>query len=322
MEIDRKRIDYLDQMRGIAIILVVIGHVMQFSLGFGTSHLVDLIGIFHMPSFFFISGFLSYSSQNNRWFELVFKRFKRLCVPFVVFSLAWCFCYQENWIELLKWGGGRYWFLLVLFEVFALFMFVDQLTKCIKKDYIRVLSFLFPIILLIILEKVYPTLELYIHPVAKYYRYFIIGFFCSKYKNLDTCLFKNDFIYAVAFCVLILQWYFCSKNITILIFAGALSGIVLLRYFCENYNGNNRIRMFLILIGKKSLLIYVLHYFFLVDISDIGHVVLDVSNGFFLQLITSIVISFPIIFFCIVIGWFIESNKYLSIIMLGHNGRH
>ena len=55
----KQRICYLDNMKGVAIILVVIGHIMQFSFGFETSQPVKFL-CFHMPLFFYISGFLAY----------------------------------------------------------------------------------------------------------------------------------------------------------------------------------------------------------------------------------------------------------------------
>lgn len=51
------RISYFDQMKGVAIILVVVGHIMQFSFGYNQSDVVRMLGIFHMPIFFYISGY-------------------------------------------------------------------------------------------------------------------------------------------------------------------------------------------------------------------------------------------------------------------------
>ena len=53
----RQRIEYFDQTKGVAILLVVIGHVMQFSFGIPKSNVVDMLSIFHMPIFFFVSGY-------------------------------------------------------------------------------------------------------------------------------------------------------------------------------------------------------------------------------------------------------------------------
>lgn len=47
----RQRIEYFDQMKGVAILLVVIGHVMQFSFGIPKSNVVDMLSICHMGYF-------------------------------------------------------------------------------------------------------------------------------------------------------------------------------------------------------------------------------------------------------------------------------
>lgn len=47
----RQRIEYFDQMKGVAILLVVIGYVMQFSFGIPKSNVVDMLSIFHIQIF-------------------------------------------------------------------------------------------------------------------------------------------------------------------------------------------------------------------------------------------------------------------------------
>lgn len=72
MEILTKRLAYIDAMRGFTMILVVFSHVQYFGYGefiqsvynfvWGGSCLIyrDLITLFFMPLFFFISGFVLY----------------------------------------------------------------------------------------------------------------------------------------------------------------------------------------------------------------------------------------------------------------------
>lgn len=53
-----KRLEYVDIMRGIAITLVVAGHVIQFN-GIPTNNpTFEFIYSFHMPLFFAISGYI------------------------------------------------------------------------------------------------------------------------------------------------------------------------------------------------------------------------------------------------------------------------
>ena len=55
-----KRVDYLDYAKGIAIILVVLGHI------FSGGNIKTYIYSFHMPLFFIISGYLfNYSNVKS-----------------------------------------------------------------------------------------------------------------------------------------------------------------------------------------------------------------------------------------------------------------
>lgn len=56
-----KRIDYIDRLKGLAIALVVMGHVYLFSYNHSSSTIPNVIGSFHMALFMFLSGFVSLS---------------------------------------------------------------------------------------------------------------------------------------------------------------------------------------------------------------------------------------------------------------------
>lgn len=72
----QKRIEYLDSIKALGIILVVIGHY--------TSFLNSFIFLFHMPLFFFISGFL-FKYEDNK--TLLQKKGKRLMTPYITYLL-------------------------------------------------------------------------------------------------------------------------------------------------------------------------------------------------------------------------------------------
>lgn len=73
------RFKALDVAKGIGIILVIIGHL-------DTSELLHKwIYSFHMPFFFFISGFLNKDKDNFN--EVVISKFKRLIVPYFFFGI-------------------------------------------------------------------------------------------------------------------------------------------------------------------------------------------------------------------------------------------
>ena len=70
------RIDYIDEMRGLAILFVVIGHIIQFNGIPTTNPVFEFIYSFHMPLFFSISGYITQkvTQINNISQYLLFVR--------------------------------------------------------------------------------------------------------------------------------------------------------------------------------------------------------------------------------------------------------
>lgn len=75
-----KRLDWIDIAKGIAIILVIVGHVPN------PSPLRHAIFSFHMPVFFILAG---YTFRPKPWRELLSGSVSRLLVPYVILALAW-----------------------------------------------------------------------------------------------------------------------------------------------------------------------------------------------------------------------------------------
>ena len=95
---DNKRIEWIDSARGIAILLVVIGHVLGGYTGnYGLPQyqriinlLVDIIYSFHMPLFFMISGYVfglkKYNWSKSNYVVFVKYKAKTLLVPYFLFQ--------------------------------------------------------------------------------------------------------------------------------------------------------------------------------------------------------------------------------------------
>lgn len=83
---DKKRLDYLDMVKGIGIFFVVLGHMQDIST---TTRI--WISSFHMPLFFIVSGLLmavkDEPSKDIR--EVIRKKFKGLIIPYLWFSLSY-----------------------------------------------------------------------------------------------------------------------------------------------------------------------------------------------------------------------------------------
>lgn len=81
---EEKRLDYLDMLKGIGIVLVVLGHTPTLSEGIR----IWLIS-FHMPLFFIVSGilFAFKDSAKEQFRPYLGKRFKSTMIPYFWFSL-------------------------------------------------------------------------------------------------------------------------------------------------------------------------------------------------------------------------------------------
>ena len=93
MQNNTNRLEYMDALKGAGILLMVMGHV-----GFGDAFSKCIHG-FHMPLFFFASGFF-YKKDNRTFFENIVHNLKTLILPYTVFTVI-CqllhFLYTKEW---------------------------------------------------------------------------------------------------------------------------------------------------------------------------------------------------------------------------------
>ena len=143
LEKDRKRIEWIDQVRGFSIFLVIYGHNFPISEKY--------IYTFHVPLFFLISGFFHPVVQNS---NSILKRFKSVMIPYFLWSsllfLFWLFLgrfYGEstnfdlsilkNFVGVFYSQGGRdymdwgitMWFLPAIFLTFLFFSLIRKINK-------------------------------------------------------------------------------------------------------------------------------------------------------------------------------------------------
>lgn len=79
----KKRIEYLDNLKCFLIILVVLGHSIQFSNpDFDNVPLFRFIYAFHMPLFMWVSGYVNYRAVTQ--ISIIKRRALQLALPFLV----------------------------------------------------------------------------------------------------------------------------------------------------------------------------------------------------------------------------------------------
>ena len=122
MNIDTKREIWVDYAKGIGIILVVIGH-----LGVMPTNIVNIVYTFHMPLFFFLSGYLAKTVSVQKALRITKSLLLRYVVYSLLFSISYSFMSKStvsfsDEVRKLAFGyyesgnpAGTMWFLLVLY---------------------------------------------------------------------------------------------------------------------------------------------------------------------------------------------------------------
>lgn len=122
------RENWVDWAKSIGIYLVVFGHAFYPTEGYGCD-VKNFVYAFHMPLFFFLSGYLF--KKRDSFFCFLKKNVKSLVVPYIFFNVLCCLMdfllisdvqFHKKAVEDFLFGGGHSysgasWFLLSLFFV-------------------------------------------------------------------------------------------------------------------------------------------------------------------------------------------------------------
>ena len=104
-----KRIEWIDELKGFAIFLVVFGHLIQSKMLPVNGWLHSAIYSFHMPLFMFLSGMFAYKAlvkNVNEWCIFSINKFLQLIVPCLIFQFISCHLNFTKFIGAMVVGGG------------------------------------------------------------------------------------------------------------------------------------------------------------------------------------------------------------------------
>ena len=290
----------------------------------------ELIYSFHMPLFMFCSGLfqpiLTKESTFKDILHIIVKRFKVLIIPyFISGGLLWFITGRPTF----------YWYLLIVFEFIVLTLFVSWLAnKFSKKTNIIEGLYLIGLVLLLYILNTrfgkYEQLPLLDIGHLNLFFYFILGYVIVKYQLLDI-IFKN-WLYSISIVVfvsLFVSRYLYDLKLPygelIIHKLIPLSAIYAVFYFFKNFqNNSNVIYLFFNHLGKYSLEIYILHFFFLIKMPLIGetihHWVLNGGGGkmvFVSGISLSLIMSLLNLFFCFMMVKILSKSQILYRFLLG-----
>lgn len=228
-----KRISYIDIAKGIAMILIVFGHVIVHTPN--AYFIYKYIYSFHVVLFFFLSGF-TYSNKRGIK-EFIVIKFKKLMIPFFVFSTAFLVPYfiLGNFITLdvsipsisqlgelileILYGNGNdtalkqntaLWFLPALFSSEVIYRCLDKI-KIKHKDMIFTIGLL---IISYISTKLTVNLPWGINTALCLLFFFQLGILLRKYDIIEK-INKSYYLIISLSALVIASCYIYQYNITV-----------------------------------------------------------------------------------------------------------
>lgn len=321
------RIQYIDRLKGFAILLVVIGHVSVFCYHSRVDVMDRFIGSFHMPLFMFLSGLVTKTSiappiEISKWLRKIGTLILPLCIFGFCFTLyctntsimteipskVWTFISSNN-----KMG---YWYLfdLALFyatmPIFSLNnrnrWWIDTAIACMVEG-VFYLGW-----------KPENTLTdvMCLLNAASFFPFFIMGYMTKKY-NVMEWLRKQNWLFTISLVAYIFMLAFPFQihilhTLTwrlLMPLTGILTSLLL---FANRESEDSWVERQLAFIGRHTLDIYTLHYFIIISINIhmLGHWFAETDNAL-LATVLAIIISIPTTYISIYAGKLLRQSELL-----------
>ncbi len=295
-----KRNEKIDLIKGIGIILMVMGHA-----GFPATHFIYL---FHMAIFFIASGYC-YKEQNSSSIKevkaYVLRKMKNLWIPYVIWTSIYTLLHNlflklniySNDPLLLKYNptnhliyplskmeilknivkalflhggtqmGGAFWFIAVLIEISIIYClfdyFIGKFLKKFNKDFIQcTISFVLLLIGYVLSIK---KVELFgLDKVFSYYSLFYIGIVLKKF-NKDKSYNLRFILFNFLILLIGNQLGSIALNENsycnpIFLLTMSLAGWFFLYECSQLLMENNYLKKFICVVGKHTLSIVVFHF--------------------------------------------------------------
>ncbi len=231
----RQRLLDVDRLKGLAIFLVVLGHIADNDTPYVKEWYLDFKVIlyqFHMPLFMFLSGLMFFYTYTNfqdikGYKNYAIKKIKRIVPPFIIFSLIIFlgkvymtnFAYIENisldnlfntylllYIRPSESFIGSYWYIYVLLEFLLIFPILLKFSQNMMLPWIGV-----GIIIFFIPMSTFFAMNMF----SRNFIFFGLGIFIMQnYNNYIIFLNKNRLVLNILFLLSFVLTLFISLEIS------------------------------------------------------------------------------------------------------------
>lgn len=338
------RLVHIDFLKGLAIFLMVMGHVLSWSMtDSGCPRTVDswfvreVIYSFHMPLFMFMSGYVI-DLKNKTWSwdvssKAVSSRLRTLLLP--------CASFKALGIIVSIIVGGRIilngdmpWFLRSLFEIALLFTVIKWLLYKLKvvSRVVEIVCLMSGYVIIFILTHLFrnTAIDEWISftQFQIMYPYFIFGYVFRKFEmNLKGNRIYTSMVVVYALAFYYYQYAQLSSSVHSAIrYVLALSGIYIVYQLAYTYcKSNGRVVKYFAYFGGHSIEIYLLSNYFIPRVPKIGKIIYETSlipneylaTSILIQSVISIVLSVYCVTCCLLVMKIIEKSRILALLFFG-----
>ena len=189
----RTRLIWADSLKGWLILLVVLGHALQWALGdagIDRNHLWNWIYSFHMSAFMAVSGWLAYRPEGKAQpvGRLILRRAMQLMVPYFCWSVVLLFFSKDsvtsNLLNFVLCPDNYFWFLWVLFFIHLIFILAKSASD---RYHLNLAAVILATTLLLVAVMVVTEFRLFGYQyIAYHFIFYSFGYFIHRYPVLQT----------------------------------------------------------------------------------------------------------------------------------------
>ncbi len=335
-----KRIGYIDAMRGFTMILVVYSHVCNFCLGDRNIAFNDVLFLFRLPCFFFISGWLFQGTwgKGTVW-PIIKHKFMVQIVPTLIFL----FFLSPPPAYFHQFGAfkGGYWFTFALFYFFVIYMLMSWTFRHRQGRRLDIVMLFLTLAISMsaywydinyhrltltysdspVFRYVTDLLGFLSYIVWRYFLFFFLGTLARKYFPQFLKIASNGIIMTIVVIFFLAISQIPQSDIFLREYfkfsIGGILGMTMIFALFRYLSILNFQFSILNYIGKRTLDIYLLHYFFLPEfLRPHATQLLSTVPSLLLSLVV-LLVALVVVAICLATSYLLRLNPFLGRYLFG-----
>lgn len=337
----KNRLFYIDAMRGFAILFIVFGHISLLCYGIGNEKLLSFkvfTSLLQLPMFFFVSGYVL-NPEKILIKGAMYSKFRQLIIPAIFFcGIHLMIDHIDIYTCVTDRFKSGYWFTFTLFVFIIIQCLWEIIAKKLEINNRKInyvigslcITLIFYILSIPTVSEKFGVIRGIIGlPSFRYYMYFIVGRLIRlhlddllQYKYRDVAVS----VIIVGFLLMSVFNWGSDVNLSGLMFhinmvtfeLLALLSIFVLFYKKRTYfSSSSRASKVITFIGRRTLDIYLLHYFFLPkDLSVFEHYFVNHPTPI-LELAFGGIVTILVVAVCLIVSEILRQSTFCRKWLLG-----